>query len=177
MKVVAAIAISTVCMLFCISIGTTMVNAQESKVDTFTWKINNDWVAFNYTNQNAQRVIWAFGDGFGSNDFSPTHRYDEGGEYNITLQVTTWDNQRYSIKQTITIETSALDTTDHELETESFSISGALLFASCSIMFATIYFGIHPLIGKGAIIDKDVALTLYAAGIAGGLWLMYGGTL
>lgn len=50
--------------------------------------IPSDPVVFFNLSQNATNYFWDFGDGFTSNDPSPTHYYLEKGEYDITLVVT-----------------------------------------------------------------------------------------
>jgi len=47
-------------------------------------------VTFTNTSQNAYGVYWSFGDGNSSNDWSPTHTFEYGGTYSVSLQV--WDD-------------------------------------------------------------------------------------
>ncbi|MBI9061804.1 MAG: PKD domain-containing protein [Marinilabiliaceae bacterium] len=63
----------------------------------------NELITFDNTSINAQKVQWDFGDGHTSSEYSPTHLYDQPGNYLVTLLI---DNRECSStsKKTIIVE-------------------------------------------------------------------------
>ena len=58
-------------------------------IPAFSWWVedscNSVIVHFENSSTNAENIIWDFGDGTTSNEFSPTHEYTETGTYEVTL--------------------------------------------------------------------------------------------
>jgi PKD repeat protein len=57
----------------------------EPPTAAFTSSINLTTVSFNNQSTNATSYSWDFGDGNGSTDENPSHTYDVGGTYTVTL--------------------------------------------------------------------------------------------
>ena len=49
--------------------------------------VGSDVYFFNNTTSSYDESLWSFGDGTGSNQENPTHKYTEAGVYSVTLQV------------------------------------------------------------------------------------------
>ena len=61
-------------------------------------------VQFNNTTPNVQQISWDFGDGTTSTELNPLHRYQQLGEFTVTLTVTSC-KETFTVKDTVNIET------------------------------------------------------------------------
>lgn len=78
----------------------------------FTYEIiDAPSVQFTNTTPNVQQISWDFGDGTTSTELNPLHRYQQLGEFTVTLTVTSC-KETYTVKDTVNIET--LSTTSFE---------------------------------------------------------------
>lgn len=64
-------------------------------------------VQFTNTTPNVERISWDFGDGITSTESNPQHRYEELGQFTVTLTVTSC-NETYTVQDTVTIETLSI---------------------------------------------------------------------
>jgi len=67
---------------------TQTINVTDVPTVSFTSTTNFDVVTFTNTSTNATSYEWDFGDGTTSTEASPTHTYQDGGEYEVTLTAT-----------------------------------------------------------------------------------------
>jgi len=73
-------------------------------VSNFTYQVNGSQVDFSFTGQQADSVVWDFGDGNASNINSPIHTYQSDSNYTVTaIAYNNCDSD--TISQTITIST------------------------------------------------------------------------
>ncbi|WP_353103364.1 DUF4886 domain-containing protein [Myroides odoratus] len=71
----------------------------------FTYEIvDAPSVQFTNTTPNVQQISWDFGDGTTSTELNPLHRYQQLGEFTVTLTVTSC-KETYTVKDTVNIET------------------------------------------------------------------------
>ncbi|MBB1148985.1 T9SS type A sorting domain-containing protein [Myroides sp. NP-2] len=73
--------------------------------------IDSPSVQFNNTTPNVEEINWDFGDGTTSTELHPLHRYEQLGQFTVTLTVTSC-KEIYTVQDTINIET--LNTTVFE---------------------------------------------------------------
>lgn len=61
------------------------LSVSPAPMANFTAEQSGNTVSFSNGSQNATTYLWAFGDGEMSTEFSPTHTFDEAGEYTVLL--------------------------------------------------------------------------------------------
>lgn len=70
--------------------------------------------------------LWAFGDGVTSTEQNPTHTYDCNGDFDVILTIICSDNQQYTIKKTIKVEsdTCCEQNFDNDWEDHDYTFDG-----------------------------------------------------
>ena len=61
------------------------------------------YFVFTNCSKNFQSVTWNFGDGYSSTDFNPTHRFNQIGQYTVTLTINNSDGVTGTNTRSITI--------------------------------------------------------------------------
>jgi PKD repeat protein len=93
-------------MIAILAIGVSLTGCQKEPVASFIVSGAGEapcTVSFTNTSQESDSYSWSFGDGGSSTDMSPTHEYEEGGSYIVSLTAT---NKKSSVTVTQTVEIS-----------------------------------------------------------------------
>ena len=85
-----------------------ILNVKFLPTANFTSAANQNTVVFNNTSTNAQSVLWDFGDGSTSTEYSTSHTYASVGTYNVTLTITNVCKTVTNVTQ-VTISTVGTD--------------------------------------------------------------------
>ncbi|MCO6477300.1 MAG: PKD domain-containing protein, partial [Phaeodactylibacter sp.] len=88
------------------SLDSTEIFVNSGPAPGFTFQLNGLEAQFSNTSANSLSYVWEFGDGAGSEEASPTHSFDEPGEYIVTLTAANECGET-AIVDTVTIDLAA----------------------------------------------------------------------
>jgi hypothetical protein len=149
----------------------------------FEFDIDGKEVRFTYTGDDAQRVRWSFGDGFGSDDLNPVWEYERYGNYTVTLMAIGPTDEAFYRVQHINLESPVLDISADGVVVSGYSITatGFILAGIVGVVLWSI--GWSPICDiikfgkkkKRSFMSREGALRVYMASIGLGAFMLIAG--
>ena len=146
----------------------------ESTLDAlFTWRQIGRTVIFNYTGDAARYYRWSFGDGTGSEDYEPTHRYADYGIYTVKLEVELAIGTKAYYELEIDLDPTLVDTNEDIINFLGFQFPAIMIIFSAAVGLFLVEDGHNPIVNYTNL-SKDNVKTLLILWFLLGLGLMTG---